>query len=153
MCITNLRGGDKYLLVPEEASFTVYRHTVDGNAEQALQEVKDIVEGLNLKSEVDVKLRDLPHPEAFFRPWTVSEDSLLVRSLKKGTAEILDREMCITYFRSESDANHIATRLKIPTVLFGPDGANYHAADEYVEIDSMVDSTRVLLYTLLDLLA
>lgn len=153
ICITNLRGGDKYLLVPEEASFTVYRHTVDGNALKALQEVQDIVKGLNLDSEVDVKLRDLPHPEAFFRPWIVSEENPLVNSLKKGSQEVLGKKMQSTYFRSESDANHIATRLKIPTVLFGPDGANYHAADEYVEIDSMIDSTRVLLYTLLDLLA
>ncbi len=152
MCITNLRGGDKYLLVPEEASFTVYRHTVNGGTKQALREVKEIVEGLNLESEVEVKLRDLPHPETFFRPWTVSEDNSLVKSLKKGSEETLGKKLQTTYFRSESDANHIATRLKIPTVLFGPDGANYHAADEYVEIDSMVDSTRVLLYTLLDLL-
>lgn len=152
MCITNLHGGDKYLLVPEEASFTVYRHTVDGDAGQALSEVTTIVQGLGLESEVEIKLRDLPHPDTFFRPWTVEEDTPLVRSLQRGAREILGKELRKTYFRSESDANHIATRLKIPTVLFGPDGANYHAADEYVEIDSMVDSTRLLLYVLLDLL-
>jgi len=152
MCITNLYGGEKYLLVPEEAGFTIYRHTVEGDADQALKEVQDIVNGLSLKSEVEIKLRDLPHPEAFFRPWTVSEDNPLVKSLQSSTEEILDRKLQTTYFRSESDANHIASRLEIPTVLFGPDGANYHAADEYVEIDSMVDSTRVLLYSLLDLL-
>jgi acetylornithine deacetylase/succinyl-diaminopimelate desuccinylase-like protein len=61
--------------------------------------------------------------------------------------------MQTTYFRSESDANHIAPRLKIPTVLFGPDGANFHAADEYVEIDTMVDTARLMLYTVLDLLS
>ncbi len=152
ICITNLRGGDKYLLVPEEASFTIYRHTVEGDADGALKEVKEIIESLNLESEVEVKLRDLPHPETFFRPWTVSEDNLLVNSLKKSSEEILGKELLTTYFRSESDANHIANRLKIPTVLFGPDGANYHAPDEYVDIDSMVDSTRVLLHTLVDLL-
>ncbi len=153
MCITNLRGGEKYLLVPEEASFTIYRHTVDGDANRALREVKEIVEGLNLESDVEIKLRDLPHPDAFFLPWTVEENTPLVQSLKQGSREILGREMRTTYFRSESDANHIAPRLKIPTVLFGPDGANYHAADEYVEIDTMVDTARIMLYTVLDLLS
>ncbi|MFO7951503.1 MAG: ArgE/DapE family deacylase [Bacillota bacterium] len=152
MCMTNLRGGEKYLLVPEEATFTVYRHTVEGDADQALREVKEIIDELNLESEVEVKLRDLPHPEAFYRPWTVSEDNFLVRSLQQGSKEILKKKLQSVYFKAESDANHIASRLKIPTVLFGPDGANYHAADEYVEIDTMVDSTRVLLYTILDLL-
>jgi len=38
-------------------------------------------------------------------------------------------------------------------VLFGPDGANFHASDEYVEIDTMVDTTRIMLYTVLDLLS
>jgi len=152
MSITNFCGGEKYLLVPEEASFTIYRHTVDGDADQALKEVEDIVDGLGLESEVEIKLRDLPDPEAFFRPWTVSEDNLLVQSLQKASKEIMDKKLQITYFRSESDANHIASRLKIPTVLFGPDGANYHAADEYVKTDTMVDSTRILLYSLIDLL-
>ena len=152
MCITNLRGGEKYLLVPEEASFTIYRHTVEGDADLALKEVKDIVDSLQLESEVDIRLRDLPHPEAYFLPWTIEENTPLVQSLKKGSRDILGKEMQTTYFRSESDANHIAPRLKIPTVLFGPDGANFHAADEYVEIDTMVDTAKIMLYTTLDLL-
>ncbi len=153
MCITNLRGGEKYLLVPEEASFTIYRHTVEGSADQALLEVKEIIGSLNLESKVEIKLRDLPHPEAYFLPWTIEEDTPLVQSLKQGSREILGKEMQTTYFRSESDANHIAPRLKIPTVLFGPDGANFHAADEYVEIDTMVDTARLMLYTAMDLLS
>ncbi len=153
MCITNLKGGEKYLLVPEEASFTIYRHTVDGNADQALKEVQEIVDSLNLESEIEVKLRDLPHPDAYFLPWTIDEKTGLVQSLKAASREILGKEMQTTYFRSESDANHIAPRLKIPTVLFGPDGANFHAADEYVEIDTMVDTARVILYTVMDLLS
>jgi len=153
MCITNLRGGEKYLLVPEEASFTIYRHTVEGDADLALREVKEIVDDLNLQSAVEIKLRDLPHPEAYFLPWTIEERTPLVQSLKQGSKNILGKEMQTTYFRSESDANHIAPRLQIPTVLFGPDGANYHASDEYVEIDTMIDTTRVMLYTILDLLS
>ncbi|MBW6464817.1 MAG: M20/M25/M40 family metallo-hydrolase, partial [Firmicutes bacterium] len=136
-----------------EASFTIYRHTVDGDADQALKEVTEIVDSLGLESEVDIKLRDLPHPDAYFLPWTIEEDTSLVQSLKQGSREILSKEMQTTYFRSESDANHIAPRLKIPTVLFGPDGANFHAADEYVEIDTMVDTARLMLYTVLDLLS
>ncbi len=153
MCITNLRGGEKYLLVPEEASFTIYRHTVEGDADQALREVQEIVNSLDLQSEVDIKLRDLPHPDAYFLPWTIEENTPLVHSLKQGSRDLLGKEMGTTYFRSESDANHIAPRLKIPTVLFGPDGANFHAADEYVEIDTMVDTARIMLYTAMDLLS
>ncbi len=153
MCITNLKGGEKYLLVPEEASFTIYRHTVEGDADQALREVTEIVDSLDLESEVDIKLRDLPHPDAYFLPWTIKEDTPLVQSLKQGSRDLLGKEMQTTYFRSESDANHIAPRLKIPTVLFGADGANFHAADEYVEIDTMVDSTRIMIYTVMDLLS
>jgi acetylornithine deacetylase/succinyl-diaminopimelate desuccinylase family protein len=153
MCITNLRGGEKYLLVPEEASFTIYRHTVEGDADLALREVTEIVGNLGLESRVEIKLRDLPHPEAYFLPWTIDEGTPLVQSLKRGSTQLLGREMITTYFRSESDANHIAPRLKIPTVLFGPDGANFHAADEYVEIKTMVDTARIMLYTVMDLLS
>lgn len=152
MCITNLRGGEKYLLVPEEASFTIYRHTVEGDAAGALKEVRQVVDSLGLKSKVDIKLRDLPHPDAYFKPWIVREEEAVVQSIQRGCREVLGKEAGISYFRSESDANHIASLLKIPTVIFGPDGDNYHAADEYVEIDSMVKATHALAYTILDLL-
>jgi acetylornithine deacetylase len=33
----------------------------------------------------------------------------------------------------------------IPAVLWGPRGSNTHAADEFVEIDSLVDATKALL--------
>ena len=33
----------------------------------------------------------------------------------------------------------------IPAVLWGPRGGNTHAADEYVELDSVVAATKVLL--------
>ena len=152
ICITNLQGGDKYLLVPEEASFTIYRHTVTGDADLALKEVEEIIGSLDIHSTVNVQLRELPHPDTYFKPWTVKRDSKLVLALENSTKAVLGKDLKPTYFRSESDANHIANRLKIPTVLFGPDGANYHAADEYVEIDSMIDATRVLLHTVIDLL-
>lgn len=152
MSITNLHGGEKHLLVPEETTFSIYRHTVEGDARWTLYEVIDVIDGLKLKSEVEISLRDLPHPDAFYLPWTVDQNTPLVQSLERGSKLVLGKKLHKTYFRSESDANHIATRLNIPTVLFGPSGANYHAADEYVEIETMVDSARVLLYTILDLL-
>jgi acetylornithine deacetylase len=33
----------------------------------------------------------------------------------------------------------------IPAVLWGPRGGNTHAADEYVEIDSVVEAAKALL--------
>lgn len=153
MCITNLRGGDKYLLVPERASFTIYRHTVDGDADKALREVREIVDSLDLKSKVSIKLRDLPHPDAFFEPWLVDEKEKVVEALQRGCVKVMGIEPRITYFRAECDANHLASRAKIPTAIFGPDGDNYHAPDEYVDIDSMVKGTAVLVYSVLELLS
>lgn len=152
MCITNFKGGEKYLLVPEEASFTIYRHTVEGDAEKALGEVQEIVDSLNLESQVFVKLRDLPHPDAYLQPWLVDDNTEVVQSIKRGCKQLLGKDLAISYMSSESDVNHLANRLKIPVAVFGAKGTNHHAADEYVDIDSFLETTRVLLYAIFDLL-
>ena len=42
-----------------------------------------------------------------------------------------------------SDAAHYAGA-GVDCVIFGPSGDGYHAADEHVEIDSLIDCTKVI---------
>ena len=54
--------------------------------------------------------------------------------------------------RGLADANYFAADLGIPTVVFGPAGANYHMADEWVDIPSIGTTARVLIRLALDVL-
>ncbi|MDP9472868.1 MAG: M20/M25/M40 family metallo-hydrolase, partial [Chloroflexota bacterium] len=50
------------------------------------------------------------------------------------------------------DANLFAGELGIPTVQFGPHGANFHQADEWIDVPSIGATVRVLLRLALDVL-
>ncbi|NJE47936.1 M20/M25/M40 family metallo-hydrolase, partial [Thermococcus sp. GR7] len=43
----------------------------------------------------------------------------------------------ITYGQSVGDFNYFGAYLGVPTIVFGPKGANWHSADEWVSISSV----------------
>ncbi len=45
---------------------------------------------------------------------------------------------------SREAMEYVATRLGVPTFVFGPDGENYHTRDEFVYVDSAVATARVI---------
>ncbi|MFA7127511.1 MAG: hypothetical protein WC182_08200, partial [Bacilli bacterium] len=62
------------------------------------------------------------------------------------------------YFASIGDFNYFGTRLydkngnNPATFIFGPDGANFHAANEYVYIDSIIKTRETIIKYLLSIL-
>jgi len=62
----------------------------------------------------------------------------------KSIKSVTGTEPEIAYFSSIGDFNYIGSRLNIPTFVFGPDGERYHSYDEYVRINTVVDTTNVI---------
>ena len=54
----------------------------------------------------------------------------------------------VGYFSSIGDFNHLGGRAKIPTVIVGPNGANVHRTDEYVQLDEVVETAQVVADTI-----
>ncbi|PYD76812.1 M20 family metallopeptidase [Novacetimonas pomaceti] len=77
-----------------------------------------------------------------FEPMNTPVDHPLVQSLAAGRKSLgLDVE--ITGFVGASDAAHYAAH-GIPCAIYGCSGNNAHGMDEYVEIDSITETTKVL---------
>lgn len=58
----------------------------------------------------------------------------------------------LTYNAGVADTNYFAADLAIPTIQFGPLGANIHQRDEWVDVPSIGTTVRVLLRLALDVL-
>ena len=58
--------------------------------------------------------------------------------------EVTDSNPHIAYFSSVGDFNYLGSRVKVPTFVFGPNGENYHSADEYVELNTVVETAEVI---------
>jgi acetylornithine deacetylase/succinyl-diaminopimelate desuccinylase-like protein len=55
--------------------------------------------------------------------------------------------------RSVADTSHFAFHGKIPTVICGPQGGNTCEANEWIDLDSLLPTTRAMIKTTLTLLS
>lgn len=146
ICIIKMEGGGAACSVAELASFTVFRHVVRGETKEYLiQEVEAAAKRAGVKAELKVVFRDSPHSlNDGFMPYVVDEDNEYSISFQKAIEEVTGKKPEFGYFSSIGDFNYLGTRLNIPTFVFGPSGENYHAADEYVNISSVVQTAEII---------
>jgi acetylornithine deacetylase len=83
-----------------------------------------------------------------FPPVDTPTDHPLVRALIAHRGR-LGRETEIKGFIAVSDAAHYAGA-GTTCVIYGPGGDGFHGIDEYVEVDSLVESTKVIAGAILD---
>lgn len=146
ICIIGMNGGGAACSVAEKAVFTVFRHVVRGESREYLvQEVMDAAERAGIQAEIQVKFRDSPHSlNGGFDPYIVEEDNQYTKLLMESINEVTGTRGDIQYFSSIGDFNYLGTRAGIPTFVFGPSGENYHTADEYVNLNSVVETSEVI---------
>ena len=75
--------------------------------------------------------------------WEQNPDDPLVVTFKACAEEILGSTMDIVGKTAGMDTR-FAPYFGIPALSFGPNGENWHGVDEYVDLDSVVDCTKIL---------
>lgn len=154
ICVIDIDGGGAPLSVPDKASFSIFRHVTIGEDKNYIRkEFERAVESADTEGTAILKFRDAPHKNCDgFLPYVVSESNPYTQSFKKSIKAVTDKDAKISYFSSVGDFNYLGARAKLPTFVFGPNGKNYHSADEYVELDSVIKTAEVIFDYLVDVL-
>jgi len=140
--VTMIEGGVKANVIPDACKVQVDIRLAPG------QDPTQVREGLK-KVEAQIR-KEFPHlgitlaitDQRF--PFVTSTDDPLVRELAAGIQEVLGREATIIGKTGSSDGNFIVERLRVPVVAYGPGNDTGHAPNEYIEIQDLVNCTRVL---------
>ena len=90
------------------------------------------------KPEVEFPIRWLPGS-------ATDASEPLVQELAAAAEQVTQRRPAIVGIEGPCDMYVFHQAFSIPAVLWGPRGGNTHSADEYVEIDSLVDAAKTLL--------
>lgn len=90
------------------------------------------------KPEVEIPIRWLPGS-------SILKTEPLVRELASSAARVLGTEPVIQGIEGPCDMYVFHQAFGIPAALWGARGGNTHAADEYLEIDSVVQAAKALL--------
>jgi acetylornithine deacetylase len=115
-------------LIPGET-----KEDVEKELESLLNSIRDI--DPDFKGEYEI---------TFFRgPMEVSEDTEICSVLSKCNKEIRGEKPHFVGGSGWMDTQILSSR-GIPAVAFGPIGAGSHSSIEYVELDSVVEASKVL---------
>lgn len=145
-----MSGNAQYVItVPEKARFLVNRHiTPDETGESVLAQMRELADSLHSPARFDFTI-DSP----YYPPWEIAPEHPYVRQVVAAFEDETGTAPEFAYMRGLADANYFAADLGIPSVVFGPRGANYHMADEWVDVPSIGATTRLLLRLALKVLA
>lgn len=127
-------GGGRYeIRVPDLCRFTLNWHFMpDETVEHAVATIESLAAGLKSPAKFTITVGE-PRYESFW----LGEDHPFVRQFADAYRRVTGTEPDLAFGRGVSDANVFSGRAGIPTILFGPGGANMHAGDEWVDLDQL----------------
>jgi acetylornithine deacetylase/succinyl-diaminopimelate desuccinylase family protein len=150
--ISVIKGGIQRNMVPDYCSAVVDRRivpgleTIDEAKTEIEQEVKEamVVDPL-IKAELETFIR--------VEACEIGENEKIVQTLLSSYREYFGLDPLVTGVSYFTDAHFMVNRYGIPTAIFGPGSIDQaHAVDEYVDVDQLVNASRVYALTLSELL-
>ncbi len=139
-------GYGEPITVPDVARVELYWQLMPGETQADIEReffdwlrtlTKSAPEIFSAMPDVELPLRWLPGS-------AISASGPLVQKLSECAMAALGKRPEVVGIEGPCDM-YVFHSFGIPTVLWGPSGGNTHAADEYVEIDSMISAAKALL--------
>ena len=138
---STIRGGRELSTYPDYCKLQVERRMIPGEQPGDVDaEMKSLIASISAK---DPKFEG-SHRITFVRgPMEISPEEKICQILHKSALDVMGVEPHFVGGHGWLDTEIIMKR-GIPSVAFGPRGAGSHAAVEFVELDSVVDTARIL---------
>lgn len=136
-----LEGGSGLSTYAARSTVQIERRTVPGETEeQAVEEIREILERLAAE---DAQFRATIRPFFVRDPFEVDEGGAIVRAVDAAAAKVRGVAPAHVGDTPWMDAA-LLQAAGVKTVVFGPAGAGAHAAEEWVDLDSVFQTAEVL---------
>ncbi|KUO53151.1 MAG: hypothetical protein APF76_03670 [Desulfitibacter sp. BRH_c19] len=144
---SSISGGKELSTYPDYCKIELERRTLPGETrEDVMEEIQGIINKIKASDEEFKADFDV----FFYRPaLEVSKEELIVKSLEKAFTNRLRISPHFIGMSGWMDSAILAS-VGIPTVIYGPSGDGCHAATEYVEFASVIDTARILTDVIID---
>ncbi len=134
-CVLSISSGSgRYeIRVPDRCEILVNWHVMPGeSAADAVAAVERLIAGLRSPASFAITVG-----EPLYGSYNLDERHPFVEAFASSYRRVLGRAPDFGFGSAVSDANLFGVEGAIPTILFGPGGANLHAADEWVALDDL----------------
>ena len=142
-----ISGGSDISTIPANCEIHFEQRTIPG---QTIEDIKKDFAGI-----IDRLHKSDPEFNATFEvyftrpPLVTLKDSPIVKSLEKAYQNYMGKKITYSGGAFWTDAA-LLSEAGIPSILFGSIGAGFHANIEYVEIESLITVTEIIIDTILD---
>jgi len=151
--VLRISGGKTSLSVPEQCSLYVVRYSLPGDRQDATKKLSSVIDALNLRSKVSVKMQAGPNRYFSFLTPPKSE---LVKTARESVLRYTGKRPRLVTGVSEADDNIIAHETGIPVVCMGPGEsgalARYHQPEEAISIAQIGPAARAIALTAMTLM-
>jgi acetylornithine deacetylase/succinyl-diaminopimelate desuccinylase len=159
-----IKGGDAYNIVADECSIFLDRRTVPGETRQGcLEEIQQLFDKLaaqdpDFKAEVEVSRPDWhwePIKQRGLEPVYTPVTSPVAQAVQAAFRELYGEEMGVAFTHGYTDMDFFVNSMGIHTINYGPgDGNRYaHTVDEMLDINHLLEATRIYLLAALQIAA
>jgi acetylornithine deacetylase len=139
-----IKGGRELSSYPDQCVLSVERRTIPGETTRSVKtELEDIVRGLE---RADPTFKAVVRGGLNRAPLETPETAAVVLATREAAAQVLGKEAQIAGVPFWTDAALLSAQ-GIPSLLFGPSGEGAHAAEEWVDLESVRRCAEVYLQT------
>ena len=145
--VSTIEGGAGLSTYSERCVIQLERRTLPGETQaQVVAEYQEILDRLSSQDpDFKASLKTL----LVRSPFEVSEDAAIVKAIQSATSEVIGATGPVIGENPWMDSA-ILSDAGIETVVMGPAGTGAHALEEWVDVQSVIDFTRVLAKTALN---
>jgi len=149
--VIGIHSGGTFILVPEIADVWIDRHILPGETlEHATAQIRAVVTRYTRHSRWELTWDERPTPAP--GPYLVPTSDPLVQIMTAALAHEYQQEIHYVLGRSVADTSHFAFHGHVPTIICGPQGGNTCEANEWLDLDSLLPTTRAMMQATIRLL-
>ena len=144
LCVTKITSDGGACSVPDYAKIDIFWHIVRGDSKESITaSLEDVIQKSGVKCKYKISFRPAPSKATDgLLPYTISRQDPYLLTLISAIKECTGKEPTLNYFDSNGDFNYLGTLLDAPCIILGPNGENYHSADEYVNLTSLTATSE-----------
>lgn len=149
--IGTIDAGDWTSSVPSECTFTVRLSAFPGADLELVKEVfkSHILDAARQDEWLSENLPQISFYGFHAEGWTVSRHEPVIASLNRSHRSLTGRDAAF-YTETATSDMRVFNQHGIPATCYGPVAGNLHAPDEWVDLESVRDITKVLALTVMD---
>jgi len=150
LAVTIVRGGVKDNVIPDHCELVINRRTLPN---EDLETIVDQLKDLAMKVSKERRVKGFVKIDRYLPASETDKDEEIVKAGLRAVSTVLGKRARPKGFQATCDMTFLVHRANIPCIILGPGRLEEaHAIDEWVEIDQLVNGSKIYHELIMDLI-